>query len=444
VPEAVARCPNLPVLAGSLATALLKAASGCASRVDAEFRPSGWLLEVLLELEDPEAFEAALADVLQKGVSNYSGFRVAPVTIGPTGDTAQLEKVAKELSVPLEKKEKKKEPLYERLSALGQALARRYRGRLLALLSSEWRLDVSAERVRVQEGRGSMRLPSLPRSASMYEMGRFFGLRDLKGGSATRALLDVRADAGWWLLSLTLPMTAAAHLEVADEERRLVFVFFEPAPRHRYRYQDLKALGKLLDSVEQFVGKAGYYVEDVELARLTLLAHATGTVSNPFACAGVPGALRVWGLRLAGQRFQEVFSEILQTGEVALLYQALRQRFGEDAQAVAKGCAKLGRVLQRLVKRFEAVSRELRLERFTTLYKLLLRSLVEPGYAAPADLLYELHRFLEVEEWRARFVGVVAGRLAEEEQISLEEAREEASGMLNRLSGLVRSVAGAG
>jgi hypothetical protein len=100
-------------------------------------------------------------------------------------------------------------------------------------------------------------------------------------------------------------------------------------------------------------------------------------------------------------------------------------------------------VLQRLVKRFEAVSRELRLERFTTLYKLLLRSLVEPGYAAPADLLYELHRFLEVEEWRARFVGIVAGRLAEEEQISLEEAREEASGMLNRLSSLVRSVASA-
>ena len=435
--EAVARCPNLPVLAGSLATALLKAAYGSASRVGAEFRPSGWLLEALLELEDPAAFEASLADVLQKGARNYSEFRVAPVTIGPAGDTAQLEKVAKELGASLEGK------LYERLSALGQAFARRYRGKLLALLSSEWRLDVSAERVKVQEGRGSMRLPSLPRSASMYEMGRFFGLRDLKGGSATRALLDVRADAGWWLLSLTLPMTAAAHLEVADEERRLVFVFFEPAPRHRYRYQDLKALGELLGSAEQFVSKAGYYVEDVELARLTLLAHAASTVSNPLACAGVPGALRVWGLRLAGQRFQEVFSEILQTGEVALLYQALRQRFGEDARAVARSCAKLGRVLQRLVKRFEAVSRELRLERFTTLYKLLLRSLVEPGYAAPADLLYELHRFLEVEEWRARFVGVAAGRLAEEEQISLEEAREEASGMLNRLSSLVRSVAGA-
>ena len=290
-----------------------------------------------------------------------------------------------------------------------------------------------------------MRLPSLPRSVSMYEMIRSFGLRDVKPGSATKALLDVRADTAWWLLSLILPMVAAVHLEVVnEEERRLVFVFFEPVPQHKYRSQDHKALGELLSSVEQFVSRAGYYVEDLELARLTLLAQLVSTASNPFACSEVPGSLRVWGLRLAGQRFQEVFSEILQTGEVALLYQALGQRFGEDARAVAKSCAKLGRVLQRLVKRFEAVSRELRLERFTTLYKLLLRSLVEPGYAAPADLLYELHRFLEVEEWGARFVGVVAGRLAEEEQISLEEAREEAREMLNRLSSLVRSVAGAG
>jgi hypothetical protein len=440
VPETVVvRAPNLPVLAGSVATTLLKAATGCASRVDIEFRPSGWLLEVTLELEDPAAFEAALANVLQESARNYSKLKVAPVTIGPAGDIAQLEKVAGDLGAPLEGKQ-----LYERLSSLSNALLRKHRGKLLKLLSSEWKVEVSAGKVKVQEGGGRMRLPSLPRSVSMYEMIRSFGLRDVKPGSATKALLDVRADAAWWLLSLVLPMTAAAHLEVADEERRLIFVFFEPAPRHRYRYQDLKDLGELLESAEQFVGEAGYYVEDLELARLTLLAQLVSTVSNPFACSEVPGSLRVWGLRLAGQRFQEVFSDALQTGEVALLYQALKQRFGGGAQAAAGDCAKLGRMTQYLLKRFQAVSRELRLGRFATLYKFLLRSLVEPGYTAPGDFLYELLRFLEVDEWRARFVGVVAARLVEEEQIRLEEARERARGMLNTLSTLVRSVAGAG
>jgi hypothetical protein len=440
VPETVVvRAPNLPVLAGSVATTLLKAAIGCASRVEMKFRPSGWLLEVVLELEDPAAFEAALADELQRGARKYSELKVAPVTVGPAGDTAQLEKVAGDLGAPLEGK------LYERLSSLSNALLRKYRGKLLKLLSSEWKVEVSAGKVKVQEGGGRMRLPSLPRSVSMYEMIRSFGLRDVKPGSATKALLDVRADAAWWLLSLILPMVAAVHLEVVnEEERRLVFVFFEPAPRHRYRYQDLKDLGELLESAEQFVGEAGYYVEDLELARLTLLAQLVSTVSNPFACSEVPGSLRVWGLRLAGQRFQEVFSDALQTGEVALLYQALRQRFGEGAQAAAGDCAKLGRMTQYLLKRFQAVSRELRLGRFATLYKFLLRSLVEPGYTAPGDFLYELLRFLEVDEWRARFVGVVAARLVEEEQIRLEEARERARGMLNTLSTLVRSVAGAG
>ena len=434
----VVRSPNLPVLAGSIATVLLRAASECASRVDTEFRSSSWLFEALLEIQDPAAFEAALADVLARGARNYSELRVAPVTIGPAGDTLQLEKVAKELGAQLIG-----EKLYERLTSLGGTLLRRHRGRLLELLSSEWRVEVSADKVKVQEGKGSMKLPSLLRSVSMYEMTRSFGLRDLKPGPATRALLDARADASWWLLSLILPMTAAAYLEVVDEERRLVFVFFEPVLRYRYKYQDLKALGELLDSVWQFVGKAGYYVEDIELARLTLLAHTASTVSNPFACAEVPGSLRVWGLRLAGQRFQEVFSETLQTGEVALLYQALRQRFEEEARVVAGDCAKLGKTIQYLLKRFQAVSRELRLERFATLYKFLLRNLVEPGYAAPGDFLYELLRFLEVEEWRARFVGIASVRLVEEEQISLEEAREKARGTLDRLSNLVRSVAGA-
>jgi hypothetical protein len=321
-------------------------------------------------------------------------------------------------------------------------LLRRHRGRLLELLSSEWRVEVSADKVKVQEGKGSMKLPSLLRSVSMYEMTRSFGLRDLKP-APLRELCWTRGltPAGGCCRSSS--RCAAAYLEVVDEERRLVFVFFEPVLRYRYKYQDLKALGELLDSVWQFVGKAGYYVEDIELARLTLLAHTASTVSNPFARAEVPGSLRVWELRLAGQRFQEVFSETLQTDEVALLYQALRQRFEEEARVVAGDCAKLGKTIQYLLKRFQAVSRELRLERFATLYKFLLRNLVEPGYAAPGDFLYELLRFLEVEEWRARFVGIASVRLAEEEQISLEEAREKARGTLDRLSNLVRSVAGA-
>lgn len=440
MPEAVVvRSPNLPVLAGSLATALLKASSSCASKVEAEFRASGWFFEAHLEVEDPDALEASLANVLREGADKYSKFKVAPLTIGPAGDSTQLEKVARELGVQLGDK------LYNRLSALGQALVNRYRGKLLNLLSSEWRLEVPADKVRVQEGWGSMRLPSLPRSASMYEMGRFFGLRDLKTGSATRALLDVRADASWWMLSLLLPAAPMAQLEIVGDDRRLVYVFFEPSLGYRYKREDFKALSEVLEVAEALLRDTGFFVEDVELARFTLLAHITSAVSEPFVYAKVPGSLRVWGLRLAGQRFQEVYSEVVRVGEVALMCKAFEQRFGkrEVARVVAKDCAELGKTLQSLLRRAEAISRELRLDRFAALYKLLLRSLVEPGYAAPGDFLYELLRFLEVEDWRVRFTGILASRFVQELKMKPDEARETAKSKLNTLTALVRSVAGA-
>jgi len=235
-------------------------------------------------------------------------------------------------------------------------------------------------------------------------------------------------------------------LEIVGDDRRLVYAFFEPVPEYRYKHEDLKAHGEVLKAAEDWLRETGFFVEDVELARLTLLAHITRNVSEPFVYAEVPGSLRVWGLRLAGQRFQEVYSEVVRVGEVALLCRAFEQRFRkrEVARTVAGDCAELGKTLQSLLRRAEAISRELRLDRFATLYKLLLRSLVEPGYAAPGDFLYELLRFLEAEDWRARFIGILASRFVQERQMKPEEARETARGMLSMLTALVRSVAGAG
>ncbi|RSN72532.1 MAG: hypothetical protein DSO07_08210 [Thermoproteota archaeon] len=430
--EKIIRAPNLPLLVDSLSTVILKVHDYLK---EVKFGENPWIFEAHLKFKSSEELEFALFNTLKSGIKKYEEMKVAPVTIGPSGDTAKFDSLFKEFgSQPVEGK------LYEKLKRLCEVFLNNYKGRLLDLLSSKWNIEFNGK-VKLIEGSGRMKLPSLVRSINIYEMGRFSGLRDTKStGPASKALFDVRADLGWWMLSHILPTVSMAHLERLPEgkETLITYVQFEPVRGVRYNYINLRCYSEILKAIEGHVGKTGFFIEDSELARLSLTLWAYYGTTHPLSYAGIGGGFRIRGIRLAGQRMQEAYIEALPAGEVVLLDARLGQIFGSNARAVAEKTAKLGILLQQLIRKYQALASELRLVRFAVLYRNFLRSLVEPGYAIPSEQFYELQRFIETEDWRIRFIGVLTAWL--KDGLEEDEARDEAYRILDTVRGLVNMI----
>jgi hypothetical protein len=435
----VIRVPNLPLLVDSLSTVILKVYDHLK---EVKFLENPWLFEAHLKIKDREELESALVNRLESGIRKYREMKVVPVTVGSSGDTAKFGNLFKELGLQFAEGK-----VYEKFEKLCGALLSKYKGRILDLLSSEWDVDVSKFKVEIKlKGmpRKLLKLPSIIRSINVYEMGRFSGLRDVKPkGSASKALFDVRADLNWWLLSHILLTISMTHLERFQRGRTLeeilTYVHFEPIRGIRYSYIDLKCYLEIFEAIEENVKKNGLFVEDPEFARLSLILWAYHKASSPFTYAKIGGNLKIRRIKLAGQRMQETYIETLPAGEITLLDARLGQMFGENALTIAEKTAKLANMLQRLIREYEKIASELKLMRLAVLYKSFLRSFTEPGYATTSELLYEIQRFLETEDWRNRFIGVLTTQL-KREGFKDDEAQNEVYKILDIIKGIMAEV----
>ena len=446
--------PALPVLTDSVNTLLAKACAKPGTvdwavkwTVDwAVFERGPWLAHAEIQVPDPSYFEAALADLAEKAAKKFEEeLRAAPLTVGTSGDSKQLEGVASELGVSLPAGAK----LYARLSELLKGLAGR--GDLLSLLSRGWRVSAK-EKVSIGlsgvSGKGYP-LPSVFRSTALYEGGRFSGFRDERAsGSLSKGVVEARCDGAWWVLSLAALGSSVVSLERREEELLFVLLHFEPVYGQRYTSGDFNFYSQVSQAVENFIKKAGLFIEDEELFRLSLLFRAYSTVSSPLvgssSAATQPAyALRIRALRATGQRFTESYvSPPLYSTELSQLDAALRVVAPEESgrREVAGACAELGVFLMRMLRSWPEVARALNLVTFAVKLRALMRALAEPGYLPPSEHLYDLLRLVEVRDWYQRFVGLFASHL-QSRGLSEEQASEEARNVLRLLRELAEKLA---
>jgi len=427
------------MLTASINTMLAKAAVESVNalvEVYIRFHRGAWVDEAILRLSSPQHFEHYLVALLARAARRYSELRVAPVTVGIAGDTRQFPKVCKALNVTLPEGK-----LYDRLNALCRGFLKAYSGRLLGLMSRPWSVSVrEAVRVSYTSGAGVI-LPALVRSISMYEAGRFSGFRDEKLGKLTKGVLEVRGNEAWWALALTAPAASLMAVERTPQgEVIMTFVHFDPIYGVEYGPADFRLYGELTGAVEEFIRRTGVFVEDEELFKLTLLLYAYSKVSSPLAYGGAEFGVGIRCVKAVGRRFTESHTLMLRSGEISTVHKALWERFGEEAGDVASACAELGSFIQSIIRRAQAIARELGLDAFAVKLRMLFRSLVEPGYTPPSEHLYSIVRMIRVSDWRARFTGLLANKLQLEEGLGREEAHRNARRMLKRLEEAVATV----
>ncbi|MEM4444136.1 MAG: hypothetical protein QXJ21_02100 [Thermofilum sp.] len=431
----VLRWPALPVLTDFVNTLVAKAVAQAAGAVEGvTFLQTPWFAEARVEVVDEDLFRGSLAHVVESGGAQLSQLKAMIVTVGIAGDTQQLGKVAGELGFPLAEGK-----TYDQVAGLVKSFAVQY-GKGRVGVSSDWEVAVKDKveiKLRSAGGKGYP-LPSLVRSVSLYEGGRFSGLRDERAsGSLSKGTFEARCDAAWWILSLAAAGASLATVERAQEESRYVFVSFEPV--YGLRYESMAYYREFSDAVEEFVGRVGLFVEDEELFRLSLLFHVYSTLSSPLIPARFGIKLR--SIRAVGRRFTEAYVTSISAGEVEVLHRALQSYVGGLARAAARACSELGHFVMTTQRGAPAIARELNLEAFASKLKILMRALSEPGYSPPSEPLYDMLRTMRVSEWRARFIGLLSSRIQERRGVSKEDAVREAREIYDGVSELVATVA---
>ena len=434
--ELVISYPRLPLLASSMETLIARALKEVETEAEVVFEVDPWLEKARITYENREDLEQSFSAVMSEGLDRLTDLRTAPVTFGVSGDTAKYGKICEKLSIPPVTGK-----LYERTKRICESYLEKREGKLLDVLSQGWDVEVKGKKARIVSGDGAYKLPAVIRSVSLYESGRFFGFREERSGSVARGALDVRSGDDWWLLSLISVVSSMVTIERVERETRIIHLFFRPEYGVTYSPRDMEAYVEVLDGAADTIRRAGLYVEDTELTRLTLLLHCYSRVENPLLYARKPAAVKIDVIRALGRRFSEAFSETLPLDEIVVVHRALRERYGEDSFKAAGDYAKLGYYLILLLKRYQALSSELRLDRLATLYKLALRGVIEPGFTAPLELLYELRRTITNPDYKARFIGVLAARIKSTESLGDKEAKSRARALLDRIVGLVGEVA---
>ncbi|MEM4886018.1 MAG: hypothetical protein QW185_04990 [Thermofilum sp.] len=431
----VLRWPALPVLTDFMNTLVAKAVAQAMGAVKGvTFMQSPWFAEARVEVTDENMFRGSLAHVIRRGGDRLSQLKAMIVTVGMSGDTQQLAKVVAELGLsPAEGK------TYDQIAGLVKGFAERYdKGQFE--VSSDWRVSVK-DRVEVKLGSVKEKgypLPSLVRSVSLYEGGRFSGFKDERAsGSLGKGVLEARSDAAWWTLILAAAGASLTTVERAQEESRYVFACFEPV--YGLQYESMIYYQEFTDAVEDFVEKVGLFVEDEELFRLSLLFYVYRTLSSPLIPARFGIKLR--SVRAVGRRFTEAYVTSISTGEVEVLHRALQSYVGGLARDAARACSELGRFVMTTQRNAPAIARELNLDTFASRLKILMRALSEPGYAPPSEPLYDMLRMMKVSVWEARFIGLLSSRIREWRGIPKEEANREAKEVYARVLELAATVA---
>lgn len=436
------RYPALPLLADFLNTLLIKAAYRSLqidSAIEGIVFNTGTLLHsCTIHLRDVNKFESSLEGLLEESMRRYQEMKTLPVTAGPSGDTNQFGMIASRSGIQLSGKEGS----YEQLATLYEGLLSK-RKRVLDILSAQW--DISAKekillkQKNLEEEKGYPP-PSILKSVSLYEGGRFFGLRDEGSGSINKGTLKVRFDSDFWLLSLISPgVSLVKVINLDSRDRAFVFVNFEPIYGLKYGPGDLEFYGQFSEEVERFVSKTGLFMEEEELFRLSMLLHLYSKISSPML-GRTKFCVKLRAVRPVGRRFNELFISFIHPDEISALSEALGSIAVEDARSIAESCSRLGAFIIQLTRGSPAIARELNLDGLIPKLKILLTSLAYPGYSVPTESLYDLVRVLKVDEWRSRFIGLLARRIQEEEGTGETEAREKARRYLDKLIRIVENV----
>lgn len=399
------------------------------------FNETAWLSQAIIEVSDLGEFEGALASRIDEGKERIKELKVAPVTVGPSGDSIQLDKIAEELGIRLAEGK-----IYERIASLLHNLAER--SNLIDLLKRDWDIKVNDKVLMKPKGIAGKDypLPSIVRSLNLYEGGRFSGLRDEREtGSLNKGVMEIRGDAEFWGFSLAMVSASLVGIEIVEDGgSRLIFSHFDPIQGLTYTAGDMKFFKEVNDTLESFVHGLGLFTEDEELFRLSLLFYIYNKISSPLIPSDF--SARIHGVIAAGRRFTEAYVMSIHSQEISVISKALQEIAGEEARSTAESCAELGRFIMRTRRRMPAIARELRLDALSSKLKALMKSLSEPGYAIPSELLYDLLRTMEERLWRARFIGLLAAELMKEQDLSKEAATEKALKRFYRIRELVTRI----
>ncbi|MEM2677636.1 MAG: hypothetical protein QXU62_03240 [Thermofilaceae archaeon] len=430
----VLRWPALPVLTDFMNTLVAKAVAQAMGAVEGvTFLQTPWFAEARVEVVNANTFRGSVANMIQRGGSQLEQQKAMIVTVGIAGDTQHLGSVARELGLSLAEGK-----TYAQIAKLIEGFARQYEKGLLDV-SSNWQKGVEKDKVEVRpssiKGRGYP-LPSLVRSVSLYEGGRFSGFRDERpSGSLSRGVFEARCDAAWWTLILAAAGVSLAAVERVQDEIRYVFVNFEPV--YGLRYDNMTYYQEFSEVVERFIGQVGLFVEDEELFRLSLLFYVYGVLSSPM----IPSrfGIKLRSIRAVGRRFTEAYLTSIFSSEVEVLHRVLLGYVKAPREA-ARACSELGSFTMAIQRSAPAIARELNLDAFASKLKVLLRALSEPGYVPPGEPLYDLLRTMRVGEWRARFVGLLSSWIERRNGCSRESAVKEAREKYDRVMELAATV----
>ncbi|MEM0094303.1 MAG: hypothetical protein QW753_08055 [Thermofilum sp.] len=434
----VLRWPALPVLTDFMNTLVAKAVAQAMGAVEGvTFMQSPWFAEARVEVSDENLFRGSFTHIIRKGGKQLSQLRASIVTIGRAGDTKQLYKVASELGLSLSG-----EKTCDRIAGLVKDFARQY-GRSRVSISTNWEEPKLKDRVEIKLSsirRKGYPLPSLVRSVSFYEGGRFSGFRDVgPKGPMNKGVFDVRCDASWWILILAAAGASLIKVERTREGSRYMFACFEP--QYGVRYESLSYYQEFSSAVERFIEEVGVFVEDEELFRLSLLFYVYKTLSNPLLRIKIGIKLRE--IRTGGRitRFTESYVTSISTGEIMMLHRVLRSYVGGLAREAARACSELGRFVMTIQRYNPALAKELNFDVFASKLKFLMRALSEPGYMPPSEPLYDMIRMMRVGEWRVRFIKYLANRIEKWRGIPKEDALADARRMYDQISELAATVA---
>lgn len=398
------------------------------------FNGSALLYRATIETSDFNSFEKALANQVGEGAKRIRELKVSPITVGPSGDSMQLDRWADELGI-----RQAEGKLYERIANLCDSLTKR--NNLIDLLKRDWSVEVDGKILIAPEGiagRGYP-LPSIVRSLNLYEGARFSGLRDRGTGSLSKGVLEIRGDAAFCILSLAAVAASLVGVEIVEGGgSRLIFSHFEPVQGLAYTSGDMKFFREIDDVSRSFIRRIGLFTEDEELFRLSLLFHIYSKISSPLIPSNF--SIRIRGVISAGRRFTEAYVTSIHSQEISILGRALREIVGEEDRSAAEACADLGRLVMSIRRRMPAVARELHLDAFSSKLRALMRSLSEPGYSTPSELLYDLLRMMEERPWRARFIGLLTAGFMREQNIHEENAKQLASREFYKIRELVTRI----
>ncbi|MEM1523080.1 MAG: hypothetical protein QXU69_08635 [Thermofilaceae archaeon] len=430
----VLRWPALPVLTDFMNTLVAKAIAQAMGAVEGvTFLQTPWFAEARVEVVNANTFRGSVANMIQRGGSQLEQQKAMIVTVGIAGDTQHLGSVARDLGLSLAKGK-----TYAQIAKLIEGFARQYERGLLDV-SSDWVVSVS-DKVEIRpssvKGKGYL-LPSLVRSVSFYEGGRFSGFKDEKSsGSLSKGVFETRCDAAWWTLTLAAAGVSLTTVERAQRESKYVFVSFEPL--YGIRYDSLNYYMEFSEAVERFIGQVGLFVEDEELFRLSLLFHVYSVLSSP----SIPSrfGIKLRSIRAVGRRFTEAYLTSIFSSEVEALHRVLLG-YVKAPRDAAEACSELGSFTMAIQRSAPAIARELNLDAFASKLKVLLRALSEPGYVPPGEPLYDLLRTMRVGEWRARFVGLLSSWIERRDGCSKTSAVKEAREKYDRVMELAAIVA---